>query len=325
MKQTLISLKKLAKESNDYLQLTTKGGDIIVSATDKANTMQLKIGSSDKQVDGSILASDLGAFLTDKSDVSIVGNHLKIGKYSLAIQGEVGFDASLANDTFYTLKSLSKSIDMIFDAMATQDVRYYLNGFKLSPNNLVATDGSRLHIAKLNTGFKSDYKIVSSAFVQLLPCTKAGLKKLGGIYQVSDNYIQWSNGHVTIQSKFINAKYPDVSAYTSVKTGKEIDISKLKSLLESANKIPHTKNNPVHAKFIVNDNTLKVETDASKHVVYSDTMPFKHKNEYVPANVAYCLNFIPYATHLEVGNDHLHFTGDNFIGVAMGIRKDSIA
>jgi len=112
---------------------------------------------------------------------------------------------------------LKKALDKTLFCMASQDVRYYLNGLMLNISNsklkLVASDGHRLSIYEDDIGQATGYEariIIPRKAVQelsrLLDAAEAELN-----IQFSNNHIKIYYKDVVFSSKLIDAKFPDFS------------------------------------------------------------------------------------------------------------------
>ena len=100
-------------------------------------------------------------------------------------------------------------------AMASQDVRYYLNGLLMQIKDetltAVATDGHRLAFTKTEVSLRQDYEtaviIPRKGVGELLRLIEEGEQTLS--IQLGQKHIMVQSGDVTLKSKLIDGRFPD--------------------------------------------------------------------------------------------------------------------
>jgi len=121
------------------------------------------------------------------------------------MEGEFQVDAVL----------LKKALDKTVFCMASQDVRYYLNGLMMNLSNsrlkLVASDGHRLAIYENDIGQDTGYE-------SRILVPKKGVQELSRLLDKSDeqvnikfskNTIRFQTKKMTLSAKLVDANYPD--------------------------------------------------------------------------------------------------------------------
>jgi DNA polymerase-3 subunit beta len=102
-----------------------------------------------------------------------------------------------------TLTIEADDLAYVSRAMSKEETRYYLCGICVSHEGLIATDGHRLHMIKMDTGIKEPVIIRDSAI-------KYAVKEKGDIIiTLYDNGCRIQAGDNVIESRYIDGTFPD--------------------------------------------------------------------------------------------------------------------
>jgi DNA polymerase-3 subunit beta len=199
--------------------------------------------------------------------------------------------------------------------MATQDVRYYLNGLLLEVDqariSTVASNGHRLAMynqlldqpANLNTQVIIPRKAVTELARLLVNTDQTSVLRL----KASDSNIEFSIDEIVFLSKLIDGKFPDYKSALSQPTSRNFVINtlELKNALTRVSVLAHEKVRKITLGFtndtllIHTDNTEQERADEEIDIVY-------HGEPYeVSMNVSYLLEAI---TNLHDETVDLAFT-----------------
>ena len=125
---------------------------------------------------------------------------------------ELDSEAETVNMPGATLKQL---LNKTAFAMASQDVRYYLNGLLMQIKDetltTVATDGHRLAFTKTEVSLKQDYEtsviIPRKGVGELSRLIEEGEKTLS--MQLGKKHVMVQSDNITLKSKLIDGRFPD--------------------------------------------------------------------------------------------------------------------
>tara|TARA_Y100001970_G_scaffold56046_1_gene71001 strand:- start:2679 stop:3779 length:1101 start_codon:yes stop_codon:yes gene_type:complete len=211
------------------LRLKTVSGKLEVTATDLE--IQIKIYSDllnvEEEGETTVSArkmSELCRSLPDGEDVNFA---LKEGKLTVSSKNFNGDFATISAEDFPELEvneeqevitvtslALKRILTKTSFSMASQDVRYYLNGLllELSGNQLkgVATDGHRLALSSSETtgnGLEMRNIIPRKAALELAKLLPA--EELSIEMQVGATHLGIKADNLSFSSKLIDGKYPD--------------------------------------------------------------------------------------------------------------------
>lgn len=227
-------MKTLIKHANKktYLPVlnTILVKDGIASATDIDHWIEYKTDKADGVYD----AKGVKAGVWVKSDIP---------EQEWPVMGSHAFNGSVT----VSIESLS------FVALSTEETRYYLNGVFFDENGMVATDGHRLHQAKMQGAYNAKAILPKEAVNIILDCAKEEGVGEVTIYFGETKY-SVDIGNYSIQGRLIDGNFPD---YTRVIDGTkkhkhvaEFDYPTIKSMAKQAKamhkanggrKSPHVK------------------------------------------------------------------------------------
>ncbi len=104
-------------------------------------------------------------------------------------------------------------LEFVSRAMSTEETRYYLNGIHFDSHGIVATDGHRLHMVKMETGLNRSNIILPRAAVNYIleMAKEQKLDKIAddGTIYFSDDFFQVQVGKYNMIGKLIDANFPD--------------------------------------------------------------------------------------------------------------------
>jgi DNA polymerase-3 subunit beta len=196
-------------------------------------------------------------------------------------------------------KELSSLIENTSFAMASQDVRYYLNGvlLEVSPTqiNVVATDGHRLawSSCKIKTDFLEDKVIIPRK-------SALELQKLLSLYpenvSISFNSSQLKvfSDNFSFISKLIEGSYPD---YQKVfPSGEEQKLQVEKTLVQTALNRASVLSNEKYrgVKFILEKNNLKICANNPSKESAEEEVPVKYDGILLRLGLTYPIFKSPY-------------------------------
>jgi DNA polymerase-3 subunit beta len=138
---------------------------------------------------------------------------LKEGIYSVADMPMNDFPTFGYKESVGTIKGVKlNDIEFVSIAMSTEQTRYYLNGIAFDSDNMIATDGHRLHIISHLTPALKDKSalIIPSKAVKLfiMACKESKVTSFD-IELLGESYVRAVIGDYTITSKLIDGTFPD--------------------------------------------------------------------------------------------------------------------
>jgi len=146
-------------------------------------------------------------------------------------------------------------------AMSKEATRYYLNGICIDKNNMIATDGHRLHLRHLKAALDSDNKpiIPKDAIKYILAIAKSEkVKELTFIF--TDTRMQVFINDYVIVSKLVNGTFPEYERIIPKNNDKSMtydfkELKKLKSKVKALDNKLHA--NLDNGYITVNDTRLE--------------------------------------------------------------------
>lgn len=129
----------------------------------------------------------------------------------------------------------------VFKAASTEITRYYLNGIYFDKDQIVTTDGHRMHICKLDIKHEGKFKggtIMPSKCVQYLLLLQKEYKQDSVVIHIHERGFTCIVGAAEIKSKFVDGTFPDYKkVFPKIKGGGKTifdpqDILKLKPELD---------------------------------------------------------------------------------------------
>tara|TARA_B110000014_G_scaffold249147_1_gene224171 strand:- start:41 stop:1141 length:1101 start_codon:yes stop_codon:yes gene_type:complete len=211
------------------LRLKTVSGKLEVTATDLEIQVKTycELLGVEEEGETTVSARKMSELCRSLPDAENVDFELKDGKLTVSSKNFHGDFATISADDFPELEineeqksiqvqssALKRILTKTSFSMATQDVRYYLNGLllELSGNELkgVATDGHRLALSSSKTSgndFEMRNILPRKAVLELaklLPAEDLTIEML-----VGTTYIGIKTENLSFSSKLIDGKYPD--------------------------------------------------------------------------------------------------------------------
>ncbi|MFT6156589.1 MAG: DNA polymerase-3 subunit beta [Neolewinella sp.] len=175
-------------------------------------------------------------------------------------------------------------------SMATQDVRYYLNGIllEIEGNNLVAvaTDGHRL--AKSETTLDSHHPEKHQIIVPRKAIQEIG-RLLNSVEENDDNatvkvelnkkHVRLSAGDTVITSTLINGNFPEYRSILSAELDKKIKVDR-KLFLEALMRTSVLTNDRLHGvRLRFDNNEIKISTNNPEQEEAEDEIPCEYMEE----------------------------------------------
>ncbi|MGH8191360.1 MAG: DNA polymerase III subunit beta [Rhodanobacteraceae bacterium] len=207
-----------------------------------------------------------------KVDVQVKGDrvvmHAGRSRYTLASLPADEFpttdEIEVADQIALSEGNLRRLLERTAFAMASQDVRYYLNGLLLdlrgSDLRCVATDGHRMAMSETGLDAKGQGK-------RQLIIPRKGVTELLGLFdsgddlvtiEFSSNHIRVRRGDVTFTSKLIDGSFPDYEAVIPLGADKvlKVDRETLRNALQRAAILSNEKYRGVRLE--VSSNCLRI-------------------------------------------------------------------
>ena len=268
----------LIEQENEHVKFSTTDLDVQI-CTDAP------VGVSDTSsrftVSANKLASILGALSSkDKVELELDDNTLNVysnnGKFSLQTLPADEYPVLKEGDWESSLELPSKTLRYLLSmtafAMASQDVRYYLNGvlFVIEGSTLraVATDTHRLACCDVPLDEEATpvqviipRKTVRE-LIRLLPDDDTPVK-----VQFTDTQVCFSYGTVTFMSKLIEGKFPDYKRGLPTAETNPLQIQLDREQLASAlRRVAIMTNEKFHGvRWLLNNNELQIQSNNSEH------------------------------------------------------------
>ena len=313
------------------LRIVARDGKVEITATDLE--IQIKTLTEVKKVveEGEITVSarkmsELCRSLPDKEDLEF---DLKNGKLAVSSKNFHADFATISALDFPELESkeetnslsisssaLQRLLNKTAFCMASQDVRYYLNGllveYKGGEVNAVATDGHRLALATSPL----DKTITIDGERQILP-RKAVLELSKILRQENEDIkITFGNSSLSIQdenldfsTKLIDGKFPDYEKVLPSGEPNALEVSKesLQSALSRASVLSNEKYRGV--RFALDKNTLKLTANNPEKESAEELLDVNYNGNpmEIGFNIGYLLDVLG---TIETDNVELNFYGE---------------
>jgi DNA polymerase-3 subunit beta len=194
-------------------------------------------------------------------------------------------ESALDNQFLINAGKMKKALDKTVFCMATQDIRYYLNGLLLHISNsklkLVASDGHRLSIYEDDIGMATGYEARI-----ILP--RKGVLELSKLLDDEDAElnIQFSTSNIKIflknfifSAKLVDSKYPDFSKVFDQAFFNQLHIQKqlLKDALTRVAILSNEKFKGV--TFEISNNLLKLSSHNPEHDEAEEELVIEYQGE----------------------------------------------
>ena len=313
------------------LRIVAKEGKIEITATDLE--IQIKTLTEVKKVveEGEITVSarkmsELCRSLPDKEALEFDLNNGKLTVSSKNFHAEFATISALdfpeleikeeTNSLSISSSALQRLLNKTAFCMASQDVRYYLNGllveYKGGEVNAVATDGHRLALATSPL----DKTITIDGERQILP-RKAVLELSKILRQENEDIkITFGNSSLSIQdknldfsTKLIDGKFPDYEKVLPSGDPNSLEVSKesLQSALSRASVLSNEKYRGV--RFALDKNTLKLTANNPEKESAEELLDVNYNGNpmEIGFNIGYLLDVLG---TIETDNVELNFYGE---------------
>ena len=313
------------------LRIVARDGKIEITATDLE--IQIKTLTEVKKVveEGEITVSarkmsELCRSLPDKEDLEFDLNNGKLTVSSKNFHAEFATISALdfpeleikeeTNSLSISSSALQRLLNKTAFCMASQDVRYYLNGllveYKGGEVNAVATDGHRLALATSPLDKTSPI----DGERQILP-RKAVLELSKILRQENEDIkITFGNSSLSIQdknldfsTKLIDGKFPDYEKVLPSGDPNSLEVSKesLQSALSRASVLSNEKYRGV--RFALDKNTLKLTANNPEKESAEELLDVNYNGNpmEIGFNIGYLLDVLG---TIETDNVELNFYGE---------------
>ena len=313
------------------LRIVAKEGKIEITATDLE--IQIKTLTEVKKVveEGEITVSarkmsELCRSLPDKEDLEFDLNNGKLTVSSKNFHADFATISALdfpeleikeeTNSLSISSSALQRLLNKTAFCMASQDVRYYLNGllveYKGGEVNAVATDGHRLALATSPLDKTSPI----DGERQILP-RKAVLELSKILRQENEDIkITFGNSSLSIQdknldfsTKLIDGKFPDYEKVLPSGDPNSLEVSKesLQSALSRASVLSNEKYRGV--RFALDKNTLKLTANNPEKESAEELLDVNYNGNpmEIGFNIGYLLDVLG---TIETDNVELNFYGE---------------
>ena len=313
------------------LRIVARDGKVEITATDLE--IQIKTLTEVKKVieEGEITVSarkmsELCRSLPDNEALEFDLNNGKLTVSSKNFHADFATISALdfpeleSKEETYSLSISSSALQRLLNktafCMASQDVRYYLNGllveYKGGEVNAVATDGHRLALATSPL----DKTITIDGERQILP-RKAVLELSKILRQENEDIkITFGNSSLSIQdenldfsTKLIDGKFPDYEKVLPSGDPNSLEVSKesLQSALSRASVLSNEKYRGV--RFALDKNTLKLTANNPEKESAEELLDVNYKGNpmEIGFNIGYLLDVLG---TIETDNVELNFYGE---------------
>ena len=325
------------------LRMVTKDNLIEITATDLEiqTKTKTKITSTLEEGETTVSArkmSELCRSLPDKEELEFSLNN---GKLSVSSKNFSADFATLSATDFpefdfkekiYSLKLSSNTVKRLLTktlfSMASQDVRYYLNGLLIEVREseiyTVATDGHRLALAKQKLSSSVD------KFTRQIVPRKA-VQELAKILKTNDSPVELSfstsglkvtDDSLEFSSKLIDGKFPDYEKVFPSGESNKMIIPKndLQSALLRASVLSNEKYRGV--RFEIKNNSLKLTANNPEKESAEELLEVKYQGQELEIgfNIGYLLDVI---NIIETDDIELNFYGEESSCLAKEPGSDS--
>ena len=313
------------------LRIVARDGKVEITATDLE--IQIKTLTEVKKIveEGEITVSarkmsELCRSLPDNEDLEFDLNNGKLTVSSKNFHADFATISALdfpeleikeeTNSLSISSSALQRLLNKTAFCMASQDVRYYLNGllveYKGGEVNAVATDGHRLALATSPL----DKTITIDGERQILP-RKAVLELSKILRQENEDIkITFGNSSLSIQdenldfsTKLIDGKFPDYEKVLPSGEPSSLEVSKesLQSALSRASVLSNEKYRGV--RFALDKNTLKLTANNPEKESAEELLEVKYSGSpmEIGFNIGYILDVLG---TIETDSIELNFYGD---------------
>ncbi len=315
-RQTLPILSNvLIEQDGEVVKFSTTDLDIQISTEAPVGTPDCK---SRFTVNANKFASILGAFSDkDSVEIDVDGNRLTVqsqnGQFNLQTLPADDYPVLKEGKWETTLELPARTIRYLFTmtafAMASQDVRFFLNGvlFVVEENlvRTVATDTHRL--ACCNVDVDSEMKPMQviiprktvRELIRLLPEDDTPVK-----IQFADTQVCFTFNNITFMSKLIEGKFPDYKrVMPSMDTNPHtitLDREQLSSALRRVAIMTTEKFHGV--RWLLSDDELQIQCSNTEHEEAFErlTIQWQHEELDMGFNVTYLLEVLSLLKNKEV-------------------------
>ena len=185
-------------------------------------------------------------------------------------------------------------------SMASQDVRYYLNGLLLEVRSdglsLVATDGHRLALSEESTGtdWPETRQIIIprkgvSELLRILPGAEGEI-----VFRIGSNHIHLDTGDALFTSKLIDGQYPDYRRVIPevCKTPLRVDRDELRQSLVRVSTLDHERRRGVELKLAPGSLALHYKSPENEEVSVEMDVQYEGESVRTGFNAQYLLDVL---------------------------------
>ena len=194
---------------------------------------------------------------------------------------------------------LKQLIDKTSFSMATQDVRYYLNGilFELDNGTLttVATDGHRLSQSMealgMETGEQRQVIVPRKAVQEIVRFLEAGEEEEVTV-EISHNQMKLTRGETILVTKLLEGKYPEYKPILETELRYTLILERRPFLEMLARAAVLTNDRFRGVRLEAYNDVLKVSAQNPEHELAEDEMQIEYQDEKIEAgfNVSYLID-----------------------------------
>lgn len=198
---------------------------------------------------------------------------------------------------------LKKLLEKTAFAMATQDVRYYLNGvlFELSNKRLraIATDGHRLAQSdieiKLDMGKEREIIVPRKAITEIQRLVEVGAEEETElVIEISQNHLKLTKNETVLITKLIDGKFPEFKGVLENKPEIVVSVNRMEfiSTLNRVAVLTESNDRLRGVKFNLKDGVLQVTVKNTEQEEAVEEMTVVYDGELVESgyNVDYLLD-----------------------------------
>lgn len=303
-KQTMPILSNVLIVINDD-QLNLTGTDLEIQIVAKIN---IKLATPGSITVPARKFLDICRLLPNGAQIKIEQQHNKLkivsnrSRFSLSCLPAENYpefsESDLENNFFINAGKFKKALDKTIFCMASQDIRYYLNGILLNISNskikLVASDGHRL-------SFYEDYLDQGTGCEARIILPRKGVLELNRLLDVADANeelkVEFSSNNIRIfiknlvfTAKLVDSKYPDFSRVFQQDFLNPLQIQKqvLKDALTRVAILSHEKIKGVTLD--ITPDSLKISTHNPEHDEAEEDIVVEYSDE--PLSIAFNAQYL---------------------------------
>ncbi|MDC0028584.1 DNA polymerase III subunit beta [Gammaproteobacteria bacterium] len=313
------------------LRIKAQKGQVEVTATDLEIQIQASssVVSTDEEGETTVSARKMSELCRSLPDNEEINFSLSSGKLTVASKGFHADFSTISADDFPELEISEEQTSSLIGAsvlkriltktsfsMASQDVRYYLNGLLLEFDNNeikgVATDGHRLALASSKfenkEGLQLKQILPRKAVLELsklLPQSEEAVE-----LNVGASYFSVKSGNLQFSTKLIDGKYPDYEKVfpSGDPSSLKIEKEKLQLALSRASVLSNEKYRGV--RFALSEGSLKLTANNPEQESAEEVLEVDYRGSplEIGFNIGYLLDVLG---SVETNDVELVFYGED--------------